>query len=517
MKLQHQHHRVSLTVALFRLIVAAVLLSKSAVAEDPSGVLADPERTEMTQAGLLFPGAALLNSRPPFLAGVTVNQADGEYVEGATLQISFMAEEQSFLYLLYHQADGSSLLLYPNIAAPNNRVAAGRQISVPPQGLPPEKQYRFRIQAPFGQEVLQVLAVREPVLELNALATMSRKAAPVDRTLIAAMAERLRSDLTMWTEHRVRIHTVSKDGRPNQTEPNRPDRPDEPDRSRQPVDDSGRITGNHDSARRRIGLFIGIGEYREPKLVTNHKELADSARVMHDVMLKHGQLDVDRTKLVLNEKATRASIQRLFLDWLPSVSSPGDVIFIYFSGHAGQFPTDDPREPDGQDEAIAPYDLSAGDERLPVEQRRKLLRDSNILDDTLARWLEELTGRQIVLIFDTCHSGGFIEDKGPASSSMFVDEAARVKDIAQMGTLILTSCAADEQSLFEGTPNGTMWFTYCLTEAIAKRETDKPLTVQAAFGYAQKQMKQLLVEGNADRQQKPTMTDRILLPVVLTQ
>ncbi|MBI1313839.1 DUF4384 domain-containing protein [bacterium] len=473
----------------------------------------DSENTEQAQDTGRFPGSALINSRPPFLVGVVVNHADGKYREGETLQISFMAEEKAYLYLLYHQADSQSLLLFPNAAAPDNLVAAGKPVRVPPDGLPPERQYRFRIQAPFGQEVLQVLAVRQPIAELNKLAAGSQKAASVDPALIEQLAKTLVSDPTMWTEHRVRIQTTSKDGRVRPEV--RPERPTEPDRPQRPHGNPNRATPEAIASKRRLGLFIGIGQYQEPALAATHKELADSAHVMYDLMLKQGQLDAERTKLVLNEQATRASLEELFLKWLPSVSDPGDVVFIYFSGHAGQFPTDDPREPDGLDETLAPYDLTAGEEQLPVEQRRKLLRDSSILDDTLARWLEELSGRQVVLILDTCHSGGIVTSKRLRADSFLVDEAARVKDVSQMNTLILTSCAADEQSLFEGTPNGTMWFTYCLTEAISKREANRPLTVQAAFEHSARRMKELLLEGNADREQKPSMSDRILLPVAL--
>ena len=358
-----------------------------------------------------------------------------------------------------------------------------------------------------------MLAVRQPVSELNNLGATAPKAAPVSPELIAHLARTFETDQSGWTEHRVRIQTTSKDGRlPSVENPGRPNQPDQP---QHPNANSDRVPVDAIAARKRLGLFIGIGEYRNPELAPNHKELSESARIMHDLMLKHGQLDAERTKLVLNDQATRSSLENLFLKWLPSVSDPGDVVFIYYSGHAGQFPTDDPKEPDGLDESLAPYDLSAGDEQLPAQQRRKLLRDSSILDDTLARWLEELSGRQVVLILDTCHSGGVIASKRLNSDSFFVDEAARMKDIAQMNTLVLTSCAADEQSLFEGTPNGTMWFTYCLTEAMAQRDRIQNLTVQDAFTHAEKRMKQLLVEGNADREQKPSMSDRIMLPVSL--
>ena len=35
------------------------------------------------------------------------------------------------------------------------------------------------------------------------------------------------------------------------------------------------------------------------------------------------------------EQATKARLEELIARWLPSVSQPGDTVFIYFSGHAG--------------------------------------------------------------------------------------------------------------------------------------------------------------------------------------
>ncbi len=205
-------------------------------------------------------------------------------------------------------------------------------------------------------------------------------------------------------------------------------------------------------------------------------------------------------------------MQESITRWLPSVSRPGDTVFIYFSGHAAKLDDGDSTKPDGRDETIGPYDVDVGPATLPCAERMRLFRKTNIVDDTMARWLQELHGRQIVLILDTCWSGGIVEGKG--LPRILDNELSRTKDIVQPNTMILTSCASDEQSLFEGTRNKTMWFTYCLCEALERRDRSRPLTVQAAFEYAKKRLKVLLREGNAGREQEPTLSDNILLPIV---
>jgi hypothetical protein len=298
------------------------------------------------------------------------------------------------------------------------------------------------------------------------------------------LSARLTKDPSTWTEHRVPITTVAAESRPQERKA------------------------------ARVGLFIGIGKYMRSDIAATHEELRHSAEVMHELMLKHGQLDPNRTLLVRDEQATKANLQNLIAEKLPAVTQPGDTVFIYFSGHAGQLPTTDPREPDGQDETIAPYDVDGWHQGDTREQALARIRATDITDDTLAAWLAPLQGRQVVLILDTCHSGGLIEGKGLAKS-FWQDEAARVKDISQLNTLVLTSCAADEQSLFEGTPNKTMYFTHCLAEVIQRAAGREKLTVQDAYEYSRRRMRVLLREANAPREQEPVMADRVLLPLEL--
>lgn len=427
-----------------------------------------------------FPGAALFNHQPPFLTNVAVDHADGCYREGEKLRVQFLAEREAQLYLIYHQADGTSVLLFPNEAQRDGRTSARQPVVIPAPG----EEFRFRIRPPLGREVLQVLAATQPIPELDRLVTKAGRAPQVPTELFAALTERLKNNPSIWTEHRVPLRTLAK-AVPSATRP--------------PA---------------RVGLFIGVGKYLHPEYAPTHEELAHSAKVMHGLLVQHGGLDPQRTRLLMNEQATKANLQRHIVEWLPSVSRPGDTVFIYFSGHAGQVDCLDGSEADGKDECLGPYDLEGFHDGDTPEQARARFRATNIIDDTLARWLEELQGRQVVLILDTCHSGGVVEGKALARK-LLRDTGTRVKDIAQMNVLVLTSCASDEQSLFEGPRNKTMWFTYCLTEAIEAIAGKHPLTVQQAFEYTRERMRQLLREGNAAREQEPQMTDTALLPVLL--
>lgn len=420
-----------------------------------------------------FPGAGLVNNRPPFLVDVQINHPDGVYQLNDLLSIRLKSERKAYLYLLHYSVDGTTRLLFPNGVRPNNLTEGQTVVEVPDSA----KEYRFRIKPPCGIESLQLLAAVEPIAELQQLISGQDRLPLIQSDLLQKLSQRLANDSTVWAEHHRAITTYLT-------------RDDAPKRS--PA---------------RAGLFIGIGKYQHANLAAAHVELSRSAKVMHDVMLRRGGLDPQKTRLLRDGDATKANIEESISRWLAAISQPGDEVFIYFSGHSGQIDNLDGSEPDGKDEALCPYDLDAGSQGASIVQRMASYRQSIILDDTLARWLQELVGRRVVLILDTCFSGGVVD--GKAISKWFDDESSRVKDISQLNTVVLTCCGADEQALFEGTPNQTMWFTYFLTQSI---ETQKPLTVEQAFKFSHQGMERLVRKLQA-QQQQPTMTNRALISI----
>ncbi len=441
-----------------RLRVASWLAVLAIATAPPWAISQEPPRQTAEPPGprAAWPGAAILNPTPPFLVGVTVNHPDGRYREEDELSILVQSEQESHVYLIYHQADGTSRLLLPNVVNRQSRMRAKTPAVVPPPDMPG---YRFVMCDPFGQEVLQAIASARAAADPRTARHARSRAPAIEPQKLTALEELLKKDPTSWAEHHVQVAV---------------DPPAPPRKAS------------------RIGLFIGIGEYQDPKLCPTHVELGHSAEVMHDAMQRHGQLDPERTKLVLNQQATRANLQELFTKWLPSASEPGDFVFIYYSGHSGTYDTTDRTEPDGRDESICPYDITAGDEKLPLAERLRLSRQSDILDDTLGVWLQQLAGRQVVFVADTCHAGGLVQGKSATGklAPTLGDEVKRIKDICGMNLLVLSCCGSDEQGSSSATSNQTMWFTMCLADLIAQ-DQEAPLSVQDAFGAAVARMKEV--------------------------
>jgi Caspase domain len=240
-----------------------------------------------------------------------------------------------------------------------------------------------------------------------------------------------------------------------------------------------------------------------------------------------GQLSDKR--IYTNDRATRKQLEETITRWLPSVSRPGDTVLIFFSGHGMQIDDDNGDEPVGKDEVIAPHDTVTGDilvellkkvkdggpvdPRLPglVELAKKagpkaadaLVRASAISDDVFGHWLQRLDGRQVIVILDTCHSGGLAPgDKGidgQAQSFDFLDrELSRLKDIGQRECSLLAACSASQSAQVRREQDLSV-MTHCLVELL--RESKGPVELRQGYEGCVRAMKTYFDEVNRSRRE----------------
>jgi hypothetical protein len=242
-----------------------------------------------------------------------------------------------------------------------------------------------------------------------------------------------------------------------------------------------------------VGVFFGISEYEfSPALEQltggmhslNLSTPAADARSMDEAMRKVGRLT--QTRVFANEQATKANLQNAITTWLPSITRPGDTVFIYCSGHGGQVPDDNGDEADGTDEFLVPYDfinldivvalmkLDEAGKLDPASKRRlveaaalargagsdseygaRLKRKYGVTDDLFGHWLQRLAGRQVIVILDICFSGGFANNEksldrpaAPKGFDFLEGEVGRLKDIGQRdGALLAASGTAQTASV----------------------------------------------------------------------
>jgi hypothetical protein len=79
------------------------------------------------------------------------------------LQVDSRAAVDVFVYVVYHDADGDRILLFPNPWERDNRIAVSRRRQIPGQ----KSGIEFCIRPPFGQESLQIIASARPLPELE--------------------------------------------------------------------------------------------------------------------------------------------------------------------------------------------------------------------------------------------------------------------------------------------------------------------------------------------------------------
>lgn len=138
-------------------------------------------------------------------------------------------------------------------------------------------------------------------------------------------------------------------------------------------------------------LIVGVDAY-DGRLAL--RGAVNDARLIAEV-LRHWTRE---TVLLLDHDAT---VARILDTWRRMIeqSQRSDTIYVHFSGHGIQVPTNDPRELDGKDEAFLTIEYRR-DERGQIQG---VLLDNTI--DELAAEMER-KGVRLVFVADTCHAAG---------------------------------------------------------------------------------------------------------------
>lgn len=148
-------------------------------------------------------------------------------------------------------------------------------------------------------------------------------------------------------------------------------------------------------------LVVGVDHYADPNVFNTDGAVADAKAIRQLLVDKLG-FSPGSVQLLLNEEATARAITETFRTWLIEGSRPGDRVFFYYAGHGFQAPDDNGDEADGMDELVTPYDVKIGsqDGKAVLTDERTFIRDDRFND-----FIVQLTGRRVVMMFDSCNSG----------------------------------------------------------------------------------------------------------------
>lgn len=443
------------------------------------------------------------NPKPSFYVRVDVNHEDLTYTEGDLLKVNVISSVDGYLYLFYKNAQGDVSLLYPNQFHPDNRIQKRKAVAVPEEG----SNFQMRVTSPFGEEQLLAVVCKNQVEEFET------------KDLGSFFTPVTKSD---WESFKKGI-TVAP-----------PERPDVPEMSEisalyllgvKTVEKSA----SYDSNRGNNSFFVGIGvgDYKDPMI--NRKRLptcpVDVER-MTDLFVEKCGVPKDNILTLINEDATLEQIQKLFCEALPEVTKPGDVIFVYWSGHGGSCGDKDGDEKDGRDEYLVPYDAVLSEPR------------TMLVDDDFGVWVQKLDRRKIFFIIDACYSAGnatnlkSLDDEGdrkiisgffdktgdkaasaPAKVIPFdfgFEAMAQMKDIGQRDLALIASSAADEVSLVR-TENDMSVMTYFIIEELSSKSGISHVQLFDAI----KPKVEKYVKENYGFYQTPQMQDEFEAPLIL--
>jgi hypothetical protein len=180
-------------------------------------------------------------------------------------------------------------------------------------------------------------------------------------------------------------------------------------------------------------------------------------------LLEHGWRN-ESIFLLLEEEATTTAIMNTTFEWLhDGGEDENDIILFLFCTHGGPLHEDkEPYdEPDGRDEVIYPWDAEWGGMYL----------NTYIVDDDLAKKCETLHSNNVVLLFNTCFSGGMIDGS---------------TDFCATGRLVLTSSAANELTIDSPTIMQSL-FPYFIVKGLrgpADANDDGKISIEEAFQYS---------------------------------
>jgi len=130
-------------------------------------------------------------------------------------------------------------------------------------------------------------------------------------------------------------------------------------------------------------LAVGIDAYAEWRPLAN--AVNDAKGVARALEAAFGF----RTRVVLNEEATRANISRIVVDELSEDVEADDLFVFFFAGHGHTERLKD----DEEHGYLVPVDAREG-------SKADLLRMEEVVS-----WTENLASRHVLFIFDSCFSG----------------------------------------------------------------------------------------------------------------
>lgn len=201
-------------------------------------------------------------------------------------------------------------------------------------------------------------------------------------------------------------------------------------------------------------IVIGISNYPNMPAL---KYSDDDAYKMyaHLKSPEGGGLKDDNIRLLIDEAATKETIENTFIDVFSHCTSE-DMVFVYYSGH-------------GLEDAMLPIDFDGVRNKVYYDKIQKIIEASE--------------AKQKFLVVDACHSGNAFREKNGLNKYKCFDKI-------EQGTIVMLSSKEVETSLeSEGLRQGV--FSHFLMKGMsgqADNNADMQITIDELFLYVKKRV-----------------------------
>jgi serine/threonine protein kinase len=217
---------------------------------------------------------------------------------------------------------------------------------------------------------------------------------------------------------------------------------------------------------------VGVGDYLRAESIAPLQFAAPDAVALADALADPDLCAFPREQVVLltNGEARRDEVVQRLSRWFPERARGAELAVIYFAGH-GMVQTVGRRE----EGFLLPYDADPDD----VVTRGVAMSD-------LARWIDDLDARAVVVCLDCCHAGKVLGQRGAAPAPRNLELRPTVLErMAGRGRYLIASCDEGQKS-FECAELGHGLFTFHLLRGIAgeaDRDGDGRVGLAELFNY----------------------------------
>jgi len=423
------------------------------------------------------------------------------FVKGEKVTVRFRSERDCYVYFFNVDPAGKVTMLFPNRFDGDNLVAAQEELVIPG----PTHSFDWVVRPPFGEEYVVAIATTEPIPEANKIVPFGpdgffksplSKGLEVMRRLHQQAARELGHN--NWNSSYVRFTTV-----PQQSDTSQVQRP-----------------------HKRVAVIIGVGTYKYDG-IPDLKCVITDVYAMRKALTEYCDFQVDDDFVLLDQQVTRPNIDNLFKR-LEASTRPGDLVLIYWSGHAGRAADlDGDEQNDNYDEYFALHDTIQNGSDEPSLPPRNVL-----LDDEFFQYLTELDGRKLILVIDTCYAASTTKGLGPDSikarrkkiaprgrnslpwMEFLHRDVLRTKDLGRNDVVLLAACPEYEKA--RGGLKMSIFTSYLYDvikeyhDGIVGGTYSTPLTVEMAYKQIVARMSDDLQVGQLRRQQQPVLDGDLL-------